>query len=76
MTTVVSALWRVTDLLGEAGAPYALVGGYAVAVRAEPRFTKDVDLVVSVTDDAHAESLVGMFRGHGYRVLAIVEQEA
>jgi predicted nucleotidyltransferase len=76
MNLIVEALRGVTALLSEAGATFALVGGFAVAVRAEPRFTRDVDLVVAVSGDAQAEALVGALRGHGYQVLAIVEQEA
>ncbi len=30
----------------------ALVGGVAVSVRTEPRFTRDVDLAVAVPDDS------------------------
>lgn len=76
MSSVIAALRRVTTLLSQTKASYALVGGFAVAVRAEPRFTRDVDLAVSVTGDAQAESLVSMFRGHGYQVLAVVEHRS
>jgi hypothetical protein len=37
---------------------FALVGGLAVSVRAEVRFTRDVDLVVLVAGDSEAESLI------------------
>jgi hypothetical protein len=33
-----------------------LVGGLAVSVRTEPRFTRDVDLVVAISDDHAAEA--------------------
>jgi hypothetical protein len=42
-------------------------------VRAEVRFTRDVDLVVCVNDDADAEGLVSTARS-GYSPLASVEQ--
>jgi len=58
------------------GRSHAVVGGLAVSARAEPRFTRDVDIAVAVSDDSDAETLVGAFLGHGYRVLAVVEQEA
>ena len=35
----------------------ALVGGLAVSARAEPRFTRDVDLAVAVVSDDEAERL-------------------
>jgi hypothetical protein len=37
--------------LNGAGARYLLVGGYAVAFHAEPRFTKDLDVWVDVEGD-------------------------
>ncbi|HET7486586.1 MAG TPA: nucleotidyl transferase AbiEii/AbiGii toxin family protein [Acidimicrobiales bacterium] len=57
-------------------APYALVGGFAVSVRCEPRFTRDVDLVVAVQDDQAAEAIVRALTSWDYRLLAVVEQEA
>ena len=38
------------------GARWAVIGGLAVAFRAEPRFTKDVDLAVA--GDREAEGIV------------------
>lgn len=58
------------------GRRFALVGGLAVSVRAEVRFTRDVDLVVAVADDADAESLTYELRSVGYRAVASVEHEA
>src|SRR4051812_17183338 len=63
-------------MLGEEGQAAALVGGLAVSARTEPRFTRDVDLALSVRDDRHAERVVQHLLSHGYRVLGIVEQEA
>lgn len=55
---------------------WALVGALAVSARAEPRFTRDIDLVVAVTDDRDAEGLVRDLQTRGYHVQAVVEQEA
>lgn len=65
----------IQDLTG-AGARFALVGGLAVSVRTEPRFTRDADLAVAVTDDAEAEDLIRRLREIRYTVDAIVEQDA
>jgi hypothetical protein len=50
----VSRLERVLeDLLRKLAAErvrYALVGGLAVSVRAQPRVTRDLDLVIAVND--------------------------
>jgi Nucleotidyl transferase AbiEii toxin, Type IV TA system len=76
LTRVQSALGRISADLKRVGYTHALVGGLAVAVRTEPRFTRDADLAVSVTDDDDAETLVRELQSIGYRVVAIVEQEA
>lgn len=58
------------------GARFALVGGLAVSVRAEPRLTRDADLAVAVDNDREAEQLVFELQGLGYQIVAAVEQEA
>jgi hypothetical protein len=54
---------------------WALVGGFAVSARAEPRFTRDIDAAVAVADDVDGESLVRLMLADGYRLLASVEQD-
>lgn len=70
-----SALRGICAELQRAGRQFALVGGLAVSVRAEVRFTRDVDLAVAVKDDADAESLVFQLRGVGYAPLASIEHD-
>ncbi len=55
------------------GRACALVGGLAVSARAEPRFTRDIDIAVVVRDDADAERLVLALAG--YHPVATVEHE-
>jgi predicted nucleotidyltransferase len=74
VTALADAIRRVTVDLQELDRHFALIGGLAVSVRAEPRFTRDIDLAVAVTDDRDAEKLVSELQPSGYRVLAIVEQ--
>lgn len=76
MTELGAALERISFALHEASVPFALVGGLAVSVRAEPRFTRDVDLAVAVPDDAAAEALVRGLATDGWRLDAVIEQEA
>jgi hypothetical protein len=71
-----AALRRVANELDARGRRWALVGGLAVSARAEPRTTRDVDVVVEVRDDADAESLVHDLQATGFRVLAAMEQES
>ncbi len=54
---------------------WALVGGLAVALRANPRLTRDVDVAVAVADDADAESAVVDMLRAGYSVSAVVEHD-
>jgi predicted nucleotidyltransferase len=61
--------------LGELGARWAVVGALAVSARAEPRFTRDIDLAAAVDDDADAERLVHRLLDRRYRVSTLVEQE-
>ncbi len=53
----------------------AVIGGLAVAFRAEPRFTKDVDLAVAVADDKEAEGIVNRLQVRGYALVSLVEQD-
>jgi hypothetical protein len=64
------------DALDAEGRAYALVGGLAVSVRGEVRFTRDVDLAVVVQDDRDAERLVWALAGRGFRPVASVEHES
>jgi predicted nucleotidyltransferase len=76
VSRVESILRRTARDLADLGCRWALVGGLAVSIRTEPRFTRDIDLVVAVANDAEAEFLAGALQGRGYRVQALVEQEA
>lgn len=76
MTTLETILRRIQAELDGLGRKWSVVGGLAVVVRGEPRFTRDADLAVVVGGDAEAESLVRWLLGRGYSVLATVEQQA
>jgi hypothetical protein len=56
---------QALEALDSLGYERALVGGLAVSVRSEPRFTRDVDLAIALDDDREAESLVLAFQGMG-----------
>jgi hypothetical protein len=70
-----AALHDIVRELRLLGVPFALVGGLAVSVRAEVRFTRDVDLAVVVRDDLGLETLVHGLAAAGYVPGAIVEHE-
>lgn len=48
MNRVEAALRRIASDLDLRQAEWALIGGFAVSARAEPRFTRDVDVAVLV----------------------------
>jgi hypothetical protein len=76
VTSLEAALRQIDADLTQAHVSFALVGGLAVSVRTEPRFTRDADLAVALPGDAEAEVLIHELRARGYRIEAVVEQEA
>lgn len=70
-----AALRRVAGGLSRYRQDWALVGGFAVSARAEPRFTRDIDMAVAVAGDAESEALVRSLLSDGYTPLASVEQD-
>jgi predicted nucleotidyltransferase len=75
MNVLEAALRRVTGDLQREQRRWALVGGFAVSARAEPRFTRDIDVAVSVTNDADGEALARSLIADGYQLIASVEQD-
>lgn len=72
MTALARTLRDVVGALA-GGVPFALVGGLAVSVRTEPRFTRDIDLAIAVVDDTEAEPLVHRLLGIGFTTEAVLE---
>ncbi len=75
MTSLAALLRQISILLDKQKQPWALIGGLAVSIRAEPRFTRDIDLAIAVSNDCAAETLVFNLQATGFRTLATVEQE-
>lgn len=67
MTTLERVLRQLVADFDGLGYSWALVGGLAVSVRAEPRTTRDIDIAVAVGDDVDAERVVLGLRRRGYR---------
>jgi len=70
------ALREIVTHLTEDGVEFAVVGGLAASAQGEARFTRDIDLAVSVVDDEQAETLLFRLSNRGYVVITTVEQEA
>ncbi len=65
-------LLHAARALRHADVGFALVEGLAIAVRGEPRFTADIDLVVDVDSDATMEALVFRLRDAGFTLRTLV----
>ena len=65
------ALAASVKQLGDAQIPFALVGGLAMGVRADPRVTRDIDLVVPAEDDASAEARIFALQQRGFIVESV-----
>jgi predicted nucleotidyltransferase len=74
MTQLESVLRSAVAALADAGASFALIGGLAISVRTEPRFTRDADLAVAVVNDTEAEAVVRQLQTAGFGVIALIEQ--
>lgn len=66
MSFLFSELRRVTSDLHQSGVAWCLVGGLGTSVYIEPRTTKDIDVVVSVSDEAQANRLKDSLLSRGY----------
>ncbi|MPZ29161.1 MAG: hypothetical protein GEV12_22900 [Micromonosporaceae bacterium] len=75
MNLVDAALRRIAADLERLRCRWALVGGFAVSARVEPRFTRDVDIALAVPDDDTAERVVRTLLSEGYRFVASVEHD-
>lgn len=76
MNQLETLLRKVSTLLNDRHQPWALIGGLAISVRTEPRFTRDIDIAMAVSDDQTAEDLVHRLLASGFKVMATVEQDA
>lgn len=59
-------LRRVIQDLTDIQPLYALVGGLAYGARAEPRFTRDIDFTIAVSNEDEAEQVTGYLIRCGY----------
>jgi len=75
MNPLAQALVAIAADLRELRVQWALVGGLAVSVWAEPRLTRDIDLAVAAESDRDSERLVRDLSGIGYRTTDIIEHE-
>lgn len=73
--TLEAFLRRVVATVEEAGIPYMLTGSVAAAYHAEPRATRDIDIVIAVSPD-EIEELVRRLDAEGLYVSLEAAREA
>lgn len=71
-----AAVARAATDFDALGTRYALIGGVAVSLRSEPRFTQDIDWAVAVSDDRQAEEVAHGLVRRGYRIETTIENAA
>lgn len=74
-TELFDSLREIGTIFRELHKPWALVGGLAVSVHVEPRFTRDIDVVVSVADDTEAEDFLRSWRTYGFVLDVVMEHD-
>jgi len=74
VTALGRALARIAEALYRHNVDFAVVGGLAVSVRAEPRMTRDADVAVLVGSDDDAEALLYRLMSDGFVVDTAIEQ--
>lgn len=57
MTYVAGEIWEVHTILTDLHLPYVIIGGAAVQIWGEPRFTKDLDLTILAPIEAFSETI-------------------
>jgi hypothetical protein len=65
---------ELLSIFNELGVKYLVVGGYAVAAHAEPRFTKDLDIWVE-TSNENAERVFNALRSFGAPLGGLTEND-
>lgn len=57
MRLVTEETWEVHKILADLRLPYAIIGGAAVQIWGEPRFTKDLDFTVLAPIESFSETV-------------------
>lgn len=76
MTQLATLLAITANELDSLAQSWAIIGGLAVSVHADPRFTRDIDIVIAIKNDFESEQLVYQLQQRNFQVITIIEQEA
>lgn len=72
---IVNLFKIIQKTLHELQIKWALIGGLAVSTHANPRFTNDIDLSVSVSSDKEVENIVFQLQQRKWRAEHIFEEQ-
>ncbi|UXE58401.1 MAG: hypothetical protein KA717_20180 [Woronichinia naegeliana WA131] len=62
------------QLLNENQVKYLVIGGYAVAIHGHPRYTKDIDIWIEISQE-NAEKLITVLTQFGFGSLGLTSQD-
>jgi hypothetical protein len=62
------------QLLNDNQVKYLVIGGYAVAVHGHPRYTKDIDIWIEISDE-NAQKLVTALTQFGFESLGLTSED-
>lgn len=65
----------VAEILANLDKGWALIGGLAVSVYGEPRFTRDIDIAIRVDDDVEAEAFIRAWTSRNFIIDTVIEQD-
>ena len=74
-TRLFETLGFVADALNELQKFWALIGGLATSTYVEPRFTRDIDIAISVQDDRDAEDFLNDWMARGFVLNTVIEHD-
>ena len=69
-------LLKLTSALNTRQVNFCLIGGFAVALRGEPRLTRDIDIAVAIESDKEVENLISSLRSSGFFLDTLLEHQS
>ena len=73
MNSLALVLAYTAETLRKENLPFALIGGLAVSVRSEPRFTRDIDLAIVVAPE-EIDKLGRHLQGAGFVIVSVLSE--
>ena len=71
---VISLTWFGKNLLERHDVHYLIIGGFAYSFYAEPRYTKDIDILIEQTQE-NAKKILDAIKNFGFEDLQLTEKD-